>query len=179
MPRLFTGLQIPAGMADYLGSLRGSLPGARFIEPENYHITLRFIGDIGISMANEIADMLAQVRRKNFTLQLTELSSFGRDSPRSIVALLSSTPELLELQADHERMMKRLGLSPENRKYIPHITIARLKPDAAPYLGPWVVSRSPLASKPFNVSRFVLYSSRDSAGGGPYVIENDYPLLAG
>ena len=50
MPRLFTGLEIPAEIGHTLSSLRGGLPGARWIDPENYHVTLRFIGDIdGIS----------------------------------------------------------------------------------------------------------------------------------
>ena len=46
MPRLFTGLEIPEEVAQSLSLLRGGLPGARWIDPENYHITLRFIGDI-------------------------------------------------------------------------------------------------------------------------------------
>ena len=46
MPRLFTGLEIPAEIGQTLSSLRGGLPGARWIDPENYHVTLRFIGDI-------------------------------------------------------------------------------------------------------------------------------------
>ena len=46
MPRLFTGLEIPAEIGQTLSNLRGGLPGARWIDPENYHVTLRFIGDI-------------------------------------------------------------------------------------------------------------------------------------
>ncbi|HWZ10595.1 MAG TPA: 2'-5' RNA ligase family protein, partial [Xanthobacteraceae bacterium] len=46
MPRLFTGLEIPPQVAQSLAMMRGGLPGARWIDPENYHLTLRFIGDI-------------------------------------------------------------------------------------------------------------------------------------
>ena len=46
MPRLFAGLEIPAEIGQTLSNLRGGLPGARWIDPENYHVTLRFIGDI-------------------------------------------------------------------------------------------------------------------------------------
>ena len=46
MPRLFTALEIPPDIADRLSSLRGGLSNARWITPENYHVTLRFIGDI-------------------------------------------------------------------------------------------------------------------------------------
>lgn len=174
MPRLFTGLQIPHSMADYLGALRGGLPGARFVEPSDYHITLRFIGDVGLSLANEIAEMLAQVKLRPFPVRLSELSSFGKDAPRAVVALVAPSPALHDLQQDHERLMKRLGLPPENRKYIPHVTIARLKPASAAHLGDWIVNRSPLIQTPFEVKRFVLYSSRDSVGGGPYIVEKEY-----
>ena len=54
MPRLFTALEIPASIGDSLAFLRGGLPGARWISPENYHITLRFIGDIDDSLARDI-----------------------------------------------------------------------------------------------------------------------------
>ena len=46
MPRLFTGVELPPDIGQALASLRGGLPGARWIDPENYHLTLRFIGDV-------------------------------------------------------------------------------------------------------------------------------------
>ena len=58
MPRLFTGLEIPQEIGQSLSSLRGGLPGARWIDPENYHVTLRFIGDIDDYIADEIASLL-------------------------------------------------------------------------------------------------------------------------
>ena len=57
MPRLFTGLEIPAEIGQTLSSLRGGLPGARWVDPDDYHLTLRFIGDIDGVTANEIASM--------------------------------------------------------------------------------------------------------------------------
>lgn len=176
MPRLFTGLEIPAPIADYLSSLRGGIPGARFIEPSDYHVTLRFIGDIDIPTANEVADMLSAVRRKTFTLRLSELRSFGKHSPHAVVATLGASPELMELRAEHERIVRRLGLPADSRKFTPHITIARLKPESGQHLGQWIVARSPLISKPFPMDRFVLFSSRASTGGGPYLVEGAYPL---
>src|ERR1700733_14707065 len=174
MPRLFTGLEIPASIAGQLARLRGGLPGGRFIEPSDYHITLRFIGDVGVPMANEIADMLRIVRRKSFSLKLSELRSFGRDTPHAVVAILATSPELAELQAENERIMQRLGFAPEGRKFTPHVTLARLKNTPTQNVGEWIVTRSPLSSAPFPVSRFVLYSSKDSIGGGPYLVEEAY-----
>ena len=70
MPRLFTGLEIPVAWVDDLSMLRGGLPGARWIDPENYHMTLRFIGDVDDALAREIASLLGQVRRRGFEWRL-------------------------------------------------------------------------------------------------------------
>ena len=130
MPRLFTGLEIPAEIGQTLSSLRGGLPGARWIDPENYHVTLRFIGDIDGISANEIASMLFRVNRKPFEVAVQGLSSFGGKKPRAVVANIAPSRPLIELQAELERLMQRIGLDPEGRKFTPHVTLARLR-DAA------------------------------------------------
>jgi hypothetical protein len=81
MPRLFTGLEIPAEIGQTLSNLRGGLPGARWIDPENYHVTLRFIGDIDGASANEIASLLFRVDRKPFEVKVQGLTSFGGRKP--------------------------------------------------------------------------------------------------
>jgi 2'-5' RNA ligase len=83
MPRLFTGLEIPEDLAQRLSLLRGGLAGARWIDAENYHVTLRFIGDIDDRTADEIADAMARVRRREFDLQFSGLDSFGSRSASS------------------------------------------------------------------------------------------------
>jgi 2'-5' RNA ligase len=178
MPRLFTGLELPAEIGQSLSMLRGGLPGARWVDPENYHLTLRFIGDIDDVMAHEIAYMLGQVRRKSFALRLDGLTSFGGRKPRAVVASLAPAPEVMELQAEHERLMRRVGLEPEGRKYTPHVTLARLRDTSSLRVADYLTSRGAYRSMPFEVSRFVLFSSRASVGGGPYVVEAAYPLAA-
>ena len=69
MPRLFTGLEIPTEVSQTLSKMRGGLPGARWIDPENYHVTLRFIGDIDDASAHEIASILLRVDREPFELR--------------------------------------------------------------------------------------------------------------
>src|SRR5436190_2860756 len=127
MPRLFTGLEIPKALGESLSLLRGGLPGARWIDPENYHVTLRFIGDVDDDIAQEIAWLLAKVRRRDFELRLDGLQSFGGRKPRAIVATAAPSQSLTELHAEHERLMQRVGLDPEGRKYTPHVTLARLR----------------------------------------------------
>ena len=104
MPRLFTGLEIPAALGQSLSLLRGGLPGARWIDPENFHLTLRFIGDVDDEIAQEIAWLLGKGRRKDFELRLDGLQSFGGRKPRAIVAAVAPSQSLMDLQAEHGRL---------------------------------------------------------------------------
>jgi 2'-5' RNA ligase len=178
MPRIFTGLELPESVSQRLAMLRGGLPGARWIDPENYHVTLRFIGDVDDSTEREVASVLGRVRRGPFELRFDALSSFGGRRPRAVIATLAQTPALMELQAEHERLMQRVGLEPEGRKYTPHVTLARLRDSSSQQVADYLATRSLLEPLPFDVSRFVLFSSRASVGGGPYVVEAAYPLAA-
>jgi 2'-5' RNA ligase len=67
MPRLFTALEIPSDIGQSLALLRGGLPGARWVAPELYHLSLRFIGDIDDVLAGEIADMLGKSNGRDST----------------------------------------------------------------------------------------------------------------
>ena len=85
---------------------------------------------------------------------------------------------LVELHFELERLMQRLGLEPEGRKFIPHVTLARLRESSSREVADYLSTRGPVFGSSFHVSRFVLFSSRSSVGGGPYVVEADYPLAA-
>lgn len=89
MPRLFIALEIPRNAAMSLSLLRGGLPGARWIDVENYHITLRFIGDIDGRTADEVVDRLDRIDRPEFQLSLNGMGSFGSKKPHSIWAGVS------------------------------------------------------------------------------------------
>ena len=178
MPRLFTGLEIPPEVSQSLSTLRGGLPGARWIDPENYHVTLRFIGDIDGMIANEIASTLVRINRKPFEVALQGLSSFGGKKPRAVVASVVPSRPLMELQAELERLMQRFGLDPEGRKFIPHVTLARLRDASNQDVADYLSVRGYFPTRTFMASRFVLFSSRASVGGGPYVVEAPYALSA-
>jgi RNA 2',3'-cyclic 3'-phosphodiesterase len=178
MPRLFTGLEIPADIGQFLATLRGGLPGARWIDPENYHVTLRFIGDVDDAVAREVASLLGRVRREPFDVRVEDLKSFGGRKPRAVIATLGPARALMELQSEHERLMQRVGLEPEGRKFVPHVTLARLRDCSRRQVADYLAVRALLRSPTFRVARFVLFSSRNSIGGGPYVVEAAYPLAA-
>ncbi|MDP2803191.1 MAG: RNA 2',3'-cyclic phosphodiesterase [Phreatobacter sp.] len=179
MPRIFTGLEVPEALREDLASLRGGLMSARWMEPEDYHLTLRFVGDVDERTANEIADLLYAVRKRSIEVTLTGLGAFGGDRPRSIYVAVKQTQPLMDLQAEHERIMRRVGLLPEPRKFAPHITLARLGRDAtARTVADWLALRGLFISRTFIVPSFVLFSSKESVGGGPYLVEETYPLAA-
>ena len=113
-----------------------------------------------------------------FELRLDGLTSFGGRKPRAVVASVTAVAPLLELQAEQERLLQRLGLEPEGRKYIPHVTLARLRETSSWQVADYLSARGHFRSAAFEVSRFVLFSSRSSVGGGPYVVEAAYPLAA-
>ncbi|THV22364.1 RNA 2',3'-cyclic phosphodiesterase [Peteryoungia ipomoeae] len=176
MPRLFTALEIPRNAAMSLSLLRGGLPGARWIDVENYHITLRFIGDVDGRTADEIVDRLDRVDRPEFSLSLHGVGSFGSKKPHSIWAGVTPAPEMFALQAEIERICQRIGLPPDPRKFSPHVTLARLKASRNDEVGRYLTGRGDFQTLPFTVTRFVLLSSRDSIGGGPYLTEEVFPL---
>ena len=177
MPRLFTGIEIPAEISLALSVFRGGLPGARWIDPENYHLTLRFIGDIDERMADDVTSILGE-RRQRAPLDITidGLDSFGGGKPRAVFARTSGNGALNELQAEQERLLRQVGLAPETRKFTPHVTLARLKNVSPIDVADYIATRGHFPKLTFTASRFVLYSSRASVGGGPYVIEAAYSL---
>ncbi|NNM71039.1 RNA 2',3'-cyclic phosphodiesterase [Enterovirga aerilata] len=180
MPRLFTGLEIPPEIGAELALYRGGLPGARWADPANYHITLRFIGDVDHGIARDIASMLAEERpRAPIRITLDALSTFGGSRPRALLARVAPTPELTKLQADQERLMRRVGLEPESRKYTPHVTLARLRDASAGEVAGFIAMRGHFPKLSFTAERFVLFSARDTVGGGPYLVEAAYPMVGG
>lgn len=179
MPRLFTGLEIPYDVQLALSLKRGGLYGARWIDPENYHITLRFIGDVDNRVANEVSDELDRLSHSDgFRIRLDHLGSFGGDRPRALFAGVESNPALERLQAAHERVLRRLGLEAEARKFVPHVALARLRGSAAIDVAEFIHQAGKFTPLEFTVGRFVLFSSRNSVGGGPYLVEQGYPLAA-
>jgi len=176
MPRLFTGLELPEAVVGQIALARGGVMGARWLEPEDYHVTLRFVGDVDARTAQDIAETLDEIRRPAAPVRFEGLGWFGGDRPRTIVARFKAEPELMELQAEQERRLRRIGLPPETRKFTPHATLARLRGVGAHAVADYLASRGTLAIEAFMAERFVLFSARGGSGGGPYVVEAAYTL---
>jgi 2'-5' RNA ligase len=176
MPRLFTALEIPRNAAMSLSLLRGGLPGARWIDVENYHITLRFIGDVDGRTADEIVERLDRIERPEFQIKLDGIGAFGSKKPHSVWAGVTPNPEMFALQGEIERICQRVGLSADPRKFMPHVTLGRLKSSRLDDVAHYLSGRGNFQTSLFTASRFVLLSSRESVGGGPYLTEEIFPL---
>jgi RNA 2',3'-cyclic 3'-phosphodiesterase len=178
MPRLFTGVEIPSDIGFDLTLMKGGIPGARWINPESFHLTLRFIGDIDLVLAREIAYALDGIEARPFQLRLKGIDILGGNKPHTLCAGIEESADLRRLQSIHERTMQILGLPAEPRKFTPHVTLARLKEPDLRDLQRYLAAHSLFSSRPFEVERFVLFSSRPTRGGGPYAVEGAYELQA-
>ena len=179
MPRLFTAIEIGRDAALSLSLLRGGLPPARWIEPENYHLTLRFIGDVEARVADEIVAGLDRIERPVFEIALSGLAAFGSKKPHSVYAGVAPSPELELLQGDIDRIVRRVGVPADPRRFTPHVTLARLRNPRADDVAHYLAGRGGFRTAPFRITRFGLFSSRGSVGGGPYLLEEAFTLTAG
>lgn len=176
MPRLFTGIEIPLDIAFDLEMMRGGVWGARWVERSSLHLTLRFIGDVSEQQARVVDELLAGVDMPRFSLRLKGIGTFGGARPRAIWVGVDNGETLKRLQATQERICQQSGLKPDGRKFVPHVTIARLKNADLASVERFVAAHNLYESRAFEIDRFVLFSSRPSRGGGPYGIEEVYPL---
>ncbi|MGL5447144.1 MAG: RNA 2',3'-cyclic phosphodiesterase [Rhabdaerophilum sp.] len=176
MPRLFIGLEVPEAIASRLAMLRGGLSGARWADPSDYHLTIRFIGDINRRLANEIDEEMVDLYGDSIRVRITGLGVFGGDKPHTLYAGIEPNKQLVSLQGDSERRLRKLGLKPEQRKFVPHITLARLRGASTLDLADYLQSFGHLNNVEFVAEHFALFSARDMIGGGPYIVEAAYPL---
>jgi 2'-5' RNA ligase len=179
MPRLFTAIEVPDEVRSELYRLHLPLPGARWIKPENYHLTLRFAGDIDAVHAREFADNIASIEVDVFELRVSGVGSFGGHDPSTIYAAIEPSAALESLAKAHEKAARKAQLVPDTRAFKPHITLARLKHSRAEAVARYLTRFGGYRSEPFFVSHVALMSSKPGVGGGPYGIEEIFPLRGG
>jgi len=178
--RLFVALSLPDEIRDRLGDLEEPLPGARWVPPDNFHLTLRFIGEVDGGLAHDIDTALMGIDGRGFELRLSGLGHFGEgQKTRALYAAVAPTEPLSRLQQKVEQALQRVGLAPEGRKFKPHVTLARFRSGAAsmPHLEQFLVAHALFRAEPFQVSEFSLFQSFLSGEGSIYREEATYPLL--
>lgn len=178
MMRLFVGLALPQSLKDRLAPLMAGLPGARWVPPGNLHLTLRFVGEVDEREAALLDEALVTIERAPFELQVAGCGIFAqRRGPEAVWIGVASTPPLVDLQAAVERAAVRAGLAPEEKRFRPHITLARLKDVPPPRLQAFVAGHN-LFKDTVRVEEFTLFSSKLGSGDPIYVEEAVYPLTA-
>ena len=180
MIRLFVGLGLPDDLRQRLAGLNGGVPGARWVAAENLHVTLRFIGEVDRDHAADIDAALRAVVAVRFDLRLQGVGTFGRGRKlHSLWAGVESDPALTALHARVDRALVGAGIAPDNRKFMPHVTLARLKAAKPRRVDEFIAAHGPFAAGPVAVRAFVLYTSLLSKNGALYRPEAEYPLVAG
>jgi RNA 2',3'-cyclic 3'-phosphodiesterase len=175
--RLFVALDLPDSVRERLASLAGSLAGARWIPPENYHITLRFIGEAQAHVAEEIDLALDGVRARSFNLEISGTGTFVRNGRvTALWAGVARNPQLDHLHSKIETALQRAGLTGERRRFTPHVSLARVDAVAEPTLAAWVQAHNLLRSEAVPVRHFTLFSSRLGKEQSVYTPEVEYEL---
>lgn len=175
--RLFVGLDLPWPLRNRLGMLAGGVPGARWVSEENYHVTLRFIGEVAAHQAEEIDHALAALRARGFPLVLAGVGTFSRAGRETTLWVgVDRSPQLDLLQGKIETALQRAGLEPERRRFAPHVTLARLDNPAQAKLAAFVQANNLFRADPVPIGHFTLFSSRLGKEASVYTAEVDYAL---
>ena len=176
MYRLFAALPVPDDLHDGLIGTQTGLDGASWRPSENFHITLRFFGDVSHVQARDLDELLAAISCAPFELSLEGMGWFGRREPTAVWARVRESDALRALSAQCERAARRLGLEPDRRPFTPHITLAYLHGTPLEDVRAWVERHHAYRSGPFWAEGFHLYSSHSGKGPSRYVAEADYIL---
>lgn len=177
MIRLFVAVGLPDDLRRRLAGICGGVPGARWTSPVNFHLTLRFIGDVDEGDAEDFAHALAGVRVAAFDVTLAGVGHFGTaEEARILWAGVEKNAALIRLQRAVKSTLMRAGLPREDRRFTPHVTLARLVDAPLPRVSAFLAQNSLFRAGPFAVDGFTLFSSHRSGEGPLYRVEADYPL---
>ena len=177
MPRLFIAVDLPGTIKNSLSLMAFGIPGAKWVAPEQLHLTVRFIGEVDGGLFHDIQEILDEIHFASFSLQLKGVGYFPpRGAPRVLWIGLDKSEPLQLLRKKIDTALLRARIEPEGRKYSPHITLARLKNSPANKIANFLSGNSLFSQEPFQVEDFKLYSSVLSPKGAYHKVERIYPL---
>ena len=177
MPRLFLGIDLPDPIDFDIQLMAGGIPGARWQSAEQLHLTLHFLGDVDGGDARRLRAALEQLEAPRFTMQLRGAGVFPlRGQARTLWVGVTEADPVRLIHDRSARIIDELGLEREHRKFVPHVTVARLHNPDTRKLGEWVTGHALYASPEFSVTEVRLYSSVLSHAGAKYRTEAVYPL---
>jgi 2'-5' RNA ligase len=175
--RLFVALSLPDQVRWQLRLLCGGLPTTKWVPPENFHITLRFLGELDGREMDYVDAALAGIRAPSFTLQLSQVGHFASGGRvKAIWAGVDKEPALHHLQDKVESAVVRAGMAPEGQNFRPHVTLARPKDPPPHKLQQYLAMNNLFRSEPFEVTQFTLFSSHLGGETPVYYAERSYDL---
>lgn len=177
MYRLFVSIELPEDVKQSLCRICCDVPGARWLEPDQMHLTLRFVGEVDGVVFRDLMDSLGEVRAPGFDLAVRGVGHFPpRGEPRVLWAGIEKSEALVELRNRVEGAVVRVGVAPEGRKFSPHVTLARLKDTPGRAVGSYLAMHGLLRCDAVPVRAFHLFSSSLSAKRAVHRCEASYPL---
>lgn len=177
MPRLFIAVDLPDTIRENLEAMFFGIPGARWVPPDQLHITVRFIGEVDGGLFHDIKSALAEIRIPPFPLKLKGVGHFPpRGTPRVIWVGLEKSEPLQLLRKKIDTALMKTGVEPEGRKFAPHITLARLKNTPLQKIANFLSGNGLFSQEPFQVEEFLLYSSILTQKGATHHVERVYSL---
>lgn len=177
MIRLFVALALPDPVRGALADLEIGIPGTHWVEIDNLHLTLRFIGEVPPPDADDIADALADVGGPAFDITLTGIDTFRTARrTRALWAGVAPSAPLRRLQTAVDSAVVRAGQPPARRKFKPHVTLARCANPAEDRVARFIQDNNRLAIGPVDIDGFCLFSSRLGRSGPTYTVEAAYDL---
>ncbi|HEU0067610.1 MAG TPA: RNA 2',3'-cyclic phosphodiesterase [Sphingomonas sp.] len=178
--RLFVGLRPPPAIRDQLLDTMDGVPPARWQDEEQLHVTLRFVGEIERPAAEDLAAALANVHAPAPAVALAGVGGFAhKGRTDTLWAALDPHDALAALHRKVDHACVGVGLPPERRAYLPHITLARLPRSAGadPSIAGWIGRHAGLASAAFTLPHLILYRSTLHADGAAYEALARWPLM--
>ncbi len=174
MPRLFVAIDFPPDIKLSLSRLCGGVPGVRWVAPDNFHLTLRFIGEVDEPTAAGIAAALRRVEAPRFRLTLAGVGQFGG---HTLWVGVEQNSALLCLQNAIENALKGIAPATDDRPYRPHVKLAhsRRRRGLRSFLG----EHDGFRAEPFEVNEFSLMESHLGEHGATYEHRADFVLPAG
>ncbi|MGF1544248.1 MAG: RNA 2',3'-cyclic phosphodiesterase [Parvularculaceae bacterium] len=176
MARVFVALGVPDDVRDALMDLQTGLRPARWVDADNFHLTLTFIGEVDRRGAEDLASALADVDAPPFKIELVGCGYFGDKRPHAVWAAVAPNPALDLLQMKTETAARRAGLEPDRRRFTPHVTLAYLSGAARGEVEAWRAERGLFRARPVSVDAFHLYRSHLGRGGARYEILETFEI---
>lgn len=176
--RLFVAIDLPWELRQRVAMMSGAgIPGAKWVPPENYHVTLRFIGEMPAYRAEEIDQALTALKARSFVLTLAGVGTFAKSGRSTALWVGVERNERLDLlQSKIETALQRIGLEPERRRFAPHVSLARLDNAAEGKLAAFVQANNLFRAEPVAVEHFTLFSSLLGKEQSVYTPEVEYAL---